>query len=76
MDAQDRDLNFWEEAVKKAVNVEAKAILQSSSTTRNIDSRCSWGNRPVKKEERDSKKNKSTDSALTDTSSEKQSFST
>ena len=77
LDARGRDLDSWKETVKKVVNAEAKALLQSSSSTRNMDSRCPWGNRPVKKDEKDSGgKNKFTDSASTDTSSEKQSSST
>ena len=51
-------------------------MLQSSFNTRNMDSRCPQGNRPVKKGERDSRKNKSTNSAPADTSSKKQSSST
>ena len=51
MDTRGRDLNSWEEAVEKAVNAEAKAMLQSSASTRNIDSRCLRGNRPARKEE-------------------------
>ena len=70
---RNRDLNSWEEAVEKTVNAEAKAMLQSFSSTCDIDLRYPRGNRPVKKEERDSgEKNKSTDSALADTSSGKQ----
>ena len=76
LDARGRDLDSWEEAVEKAVNAEAKAMLQSSSSTREMDSRCPQGNRPAKKEENDSGKNKFTDSALADTSSGKQSSST
>ena len=72
MDTQSRDLDSWEEAVEKAVNAEAKAMLQSSASTRDIDSRCPRGNRPAKKEKKDSSgKNKSTDSSSADTSSEK-----
>ena len=42
-----------------------------------MDSRCPQGNRPAKKEEKDSSgKNKSTDSVFADTSSGKQSSST
>ena len=77
IDAQSRDLNFCEEAVEKAVNAEAKVILQSSASTHNMDSRCLRENRPAKKEEKDfSRKNKSTDSPSADTSSRKQSSST
>ena len=63
--------------MEKTVNVEAKAILQSFSIIRDIDSRCPKGNKPARKEEKDSSgKNKSTDSALADTSSRKQTSST
>ena len=75
LDARGRDLDSWEEAVEKAVNAEAKALLQSSSSICDMDSRCPKGNRPAKKDEKDSK-NKSTDSASADTSSGKQSSST
>ena len=52
-------------------------MLQSFSITCNMDSRCLRGNRPARKEEKDSgRKNKSTDSAPTDTSSGKQTSST
>ena len=74
LDARGKDLDSWEEAVEKAVNAEVKVLLQSSSSIRNMDSRCSRGNRPVKKDEKDSK-NKSTDSASADTPSGKQSSS-
>ena len=77
LDARGRDLDSWEEAVEKAVNAEAKAMLQSSASTRDMDSRCPRGNRPAKKEDKDSSgKNKSTDSPSADTSSGKQSSST
>ena len=63
--------------MEKAINAEAKAMLQSSSSTRDMDSRYPRGNRPTKKEERYcGGKNKSTNSALADTSSGKQSSST
>ena len=77
LDAQDRDLDSWEEAVKKPVNAGAKALLQSPASTRNMDLRCPQGNRPTKKKEKDSGgKNKSTDSIPADTSSGKQLFFT
>ena len=77
LDARGIDLDSWEETVKKAVNVEAKAIFQSSASTRDMDSRCPRGNKPAKKEDKDSSgKNKSTDSLSADTSSGKQSSST
>ena len=73
MDVRSRDLNSWEEAVEKTVNAKAKAMLQSSTSICNIDSRYPRGNRPAKKEEKDSSgKNKSIDSLSTDTSSGKQ----
>ena len=71
LDVQSRDLDSWEEVIEKAVNAEAKALLQSPASTRDIDSRCPQGNKSTKKEEKDSK-NKSTDSTPTDTSSRKQ----
>ena len=72
LDTRDWNQDSWEEAVKKAVNVEVKALLQSSSSIRDIDSRCSRENRPVRKEKKDSGgKNKSTDFPSADTSSEK-----
>ena len=77
LNAQGRDLTSWEEAVEKTVNTEAKAMLQSSSSTRNMNSRCFQGKKLAKNEEKDpGKMNKSTDSPSTDTSSGKQSFST
>ena len=77
IDTRGRELNSWEEAVEKVVNAEAKAMLQSSASTRDMDSRCPRGNRPARKEEKDSSgKNKSTDSPSADTSSRKQSSST
>ena len=61
--------------MEKAVNVKAKAMLQSSSGIRNIDLRCTRGNRPARKEESNCEKNKSTDSALADICGRKQSSS-
>ena len=77
LDTQGRDLDSWKEAVKKTVNAEAKTLLQSSASTRDMDSRCPQGNRPAKKEEKNfGGKNKSTDSISADISSGKQSSST
>ena len=76
MDAWDQELDSWEEAVEKTINVEAKALLQSSSSTRKIDSKCPQENKPAKKEEKNFAKNKSIDSAHADILSEKQSSST
>ena len=76
-DAKGGDLDSWEKVVEKTVNVEAKTFLQSSANTRNMDSRCLRGNRPARKEEKNSnRKNKATDSIPADTSSGKQSSST
>ena len=76
LDTQSRDLDSWEEAIEKAVNAKAKALLQSSTSTRNIDSRCPWENRPAKKLEKNSGgKNKSTNFVPADTSNSKQSSS-
>ena len=44
LDVQGRELDSWEEAVEKTVNVEAKVLLQSASSTREIDQRCPRGN--------------------------------
>ena len=77
MDARSWDINFWEEVMEKAINAEVKATLQSSASTRDMDSRCSRGNRPAKKEEKNSsEKNKSTNSSSADTFSGKQFSST
>ena len=75
LDAQGRDLDFWEKAVKKTVNVEAKTMLQSSSNTRDMDSRYPQENR--KKDKKDfGGKNKSTNFPSANISSGKQSSST
>ena len=71
-----RDVDSWEETVKKTINMEVKSMLQSSSSTFNMDSRCPQGIRPAKKKEKDSRMNKFTDSALADKSSRKQSYFT
>ena len=57
LDIWGRDLDSWEEVVEKAVNAEAKVMLLSSSSTRDMDSKCLQMNRPEKKEEKDSEKN-------------------
>ena len=46
-------------------------MFQSSSSTHNMDSKYSQENKPAKKEEKDSGKNKPTNSAPTNTSSGK-----
>ena len=47
LDTRGRELDSWEEAVEKAVNVEAKALLQLASSTRKMDQRCPQGNHPT-----------------------------
>ena len=72
-----RDLDFREEAMEKAINAEVKLKLQSSSSTCNMDSKCSRKNKPIEKEEKDSGgKKKFTNSAPADISIGKQTSST
>ena len=60
--------------MEKAVNVEAKVMFQSSSSTCDMDLRCPRGNRSAKKEEKNfSRRNKSTNSPFADMSNRKQS---
>lgn len=40
LDVWGQDLDSWKEAVEKIVNAEAKALLQSASITRQMDSKC------------------------------------
>ena len=71
------NLDFWDEVVDKTVDAEAKANLQAPSGTREMDSQCPQGQRPTKKEDKDSKdykKNKFSQNPPTNTlSSETQS---
>ena len=53
LDARGRELDSWEETIEKAINAKVKALLQSSFSICEIDSRCLQGNRPAKKEEKD-----------------------
>ena len=69
LDTRGRDLDSWEKAVEKAVNAEAKALLQLSSSTCKMDWRYPRGNRAVKKE--DSRRTKSIDTSSADVSSGK-----
>ena len=48
LNARDRDLDSWDEVVEKVVDAEAKASLQLHFKTREIDSKCSQGERPSK----------------------------
>ena len=72
LDVRDRELDSWDEVVDKTVDAEAKASLQAPSGTREMDSQCPRGQRPTKKEDKDSrdyKKNKSSQNLSTNTSS-------
>lgn len=64
-------MNFWEEAVKKAVNAEVKTLLQPLLSNRKIDTKCLREYRPAKKEEKNAGRTKSTDSPLVNMPSEK-----
>ena len=46
MEQQDRESTNIEEMVQRAVNVEAKAGLKSSTIVRELDARCPKGHRP------------------------------
>ena len=72
LDVRDRELDSWEEAIEKAVDAEAKALLQPPSGTREIDAKCLRGYRPAKKEDKDSGKNNSVDILPADVPSGKQ----
>ena len=72
MDIRDRELDSWDEVVDKTVDAEVKASLQAPSGTREMDSRCPRGQRPTKKEDknsRDYEKNKSSQNLPTNASS-------
>lgn len=71
MDIKGRDLDFWKEAIEKVIIIEAKTLLQSSSSTYKIDSRYLRENRPAKKKKKDSEKTKFTDFPFVDALSEK-----
>ena len=61
LDVKDRDLDSWNKIVDKTVDAEVKGSLQALSGTKEIDSQCLWGQRPTKKDNKDSrnyKKNK------------------
>ena len=76
LDARGRELDSWEEVVEKAVDVEAKALLEIPSGTQKIDAKCLWGYKPAKKEDKDSGKNKSVDILPADVPNKKQISST
>ena len=76
LDAQNQDLDSWEDVVEKAVNIKAKTLLQSVSSIYKMDFRCFQGNSPVKKEEKHSGKAKFTNTSFADIPSRKQLSST
>lgn len=51
LDERGRDLDSWDKVVEKAIDAEAQAIIQPPSGTWEIDSRCTCGQRPAKKDE-------------------------
>ncbi len=53
LDNQGQNLDAWDEVIEKTVNTEAKAGLQLSSGTKEIDSRCPKGYRPSVKKDKD-----------------------
>ena len=46
MELRSQEYNSWDELIKKNVAAEAKAKLQPSYYSRDIDNRCLKGNRP------------------------------
>ena len=50
-DERGQDLDIWEEAIKKAINVETKAARQPQSLMNEIDNCYLWGHRPIKTDE-------------------------
>ena len=71
LNARGRKLDSWKEAIEKTVDIEANALLQSSSSTRKMDSSCPQGNKPAKKEKKDSKRTKSINTPFADAFSSK-----
>ena len=55
LDIRDRDLDSWDEDVDKTVDVEVKASFQAPSKIKEMDSWCSQGQRPTKKNDKDSR---------------------
>ena len=55
LDVWNRDLDFCNEVIDKTVDAEAKTSLQSPSGTRKIDFWYFWGQRPTKKDDKDSR---------------------
>ena len=72
LDIRDRDLDFWDEVGNKTVDAKAKASLQALSETREMNFQYSRGQRPIKKDDKDSKgnvKNKFSQNSSTNASS-------
>lgn len=76
MDVQSQELDSWDKAIKKTINVETKELLQSPFGTQKIDAKYFWDYRLVKTENKNSKKNKSTDTLSANVFSRKQQLST
>ncbi len=56
LDEWDRDLDNWQEVIERCINAKAKAGRQASLLTKESDSRCPRGHRPLRsKESRDQK---------------------
>ena len=75
LDAQGRDLDSWEDVIGKAINAKAKKVLKSVSNIREIDSKYLQGNKPAKKEKKNSGRAKFTNTPSADIPSGKQSSS-
>ena len=71
METPSRELDSWKEAIEKAVNSKAKTLFQLSSSSHKMDSKCPWGNKPTKKEEKDFGKINLTDTPSANKSSGK-----
>lgn len=71
MDAHGRELDSWDKAIEKTVNVKAKTLLQPLSNTQKIDDKCLQGYLLAKKEVKNPKKNKSANSSYADMPKEK-----
>ena len=72
MDTKDQELDFLDKAIKKIVNIEGKTLLQPPLDTQKIDAKCFQGYKPVKKEDKNSEKNKYTGFFPTNIPSKKQ----
>lgn len=74
MNAQGKELDFWDKVIEKTVNAKIKILLQPSLGTWEIDVKCLQGYKPTKKEDKDSKKNNSADLPPADIFNGKQLF--